>query len=454
MSKKEIKKSKNAIFEMLNPDCAGIDIGSKVHYVCVSEDRSVESVQKFESFTEDLEKMVKWLKDCNIKSVAMESTGVYWIPVYQILEVAGFDVHLVNAKYIKNVPGRKKTDVEDCRWIQKLHSCGLTTRSFRPDDQTCILRSLVRQRKRLTENASQHVLRMQKALTEMNIQLHNVISDITGDTGMAIIKAILGGERDTVKLAMLCDGRIKSTEDVIAKSLRGDYRKEHIFVLKQELELYKFYHQKIAELDLEMDIIYQEFDKKDGDTKKDLEPKRKKKTDPKINIRQNLYNITGIDLTAIPGLSELTSQTIISEVGTDMSKWQTEKHFASWLGFSPVNKITGEKIYSSRTNKIKNRASEALRMAAQNVSRTKTALGGFFRKIKSRKGAPKAVTATARKIACLVYRLLKYGKDYVEQGLKQYEQKYKNSQKSFLEKLAKQLGYSIIENTKELESVS
>lgn len=448
------QKPTNAVFNTINPDCAGIDIGSKIHYVCVPEARSMESVQKFESFTADLEKMVKWLSDCKIKSVAMESTGVYWIPVYQILEAAGFEVYLVNARHVKNVPGRKKTDVEDCRWIQKLHSCGLIQGSFRPNDKICILRSLVRQRKRLTENASSHVLRMQKALTEMNIQLQNVISDIVGVTGMAIIKAILKGERDPIKLAQLRDTRIKCSENVIAKSLYGDYRKEHIFILKQELELYEFYYQKIAELDQEINIAYSEIDTKNLNQEKELEPKKKRKTAPKIDVRKKLYNIIGIDLTNIPGLSELTAQTIISEIGIDMSKWKTEQHFTSWLGLSPMNKITGEKIYNSRTNKVKNRAAAALRMAAQNVSKTQTALGAFFRRIKSRKGAPKAITATARKIACLVYRLLKYGLDYVEQGLEQYEQKYKNGLKTMLEKLAKQLGYNVMEIDKEKLNVS
>ncbi len=241
MSKKNQQKSLKSTFDLINPDCAGIDIGSKVHYVCVPEDRSSEPIQKFECFTEDLAKMVKWLKECKIKSIAMESTGVYWIPVYQALEVAGFEVNLVNARHIKHVPGRKKTDVEDCRWIQKLLSCGLVTGSFRPDDQICVLRSFVRQRRRLTECATSHVLRMQKALSEMNIQLHNVISDITGVTGTAIVKAILAGERDPVKLAMLCDGRIRSGQDIVSKSLCGDYRKEQIYILKQEFELYEFY---------------------------------------------------------------------------------------------------------------------------------------------------------------------------------------------------------------------
>lgn len=444
--RKKNKKSSEKIFDMINRNCAGIDIGCKVHYVCVPEDRAEESVKKFESFTEDLERMVKWLKECQIQSVVMESTGVYWIPVYQVLEAAGFEVYLVNAKHVKNVPGRKKTDVEDCRWIQKLHSCGLIQGSFRPDDQTCTLRSYVRQRARLTECAASHILRMQKALAEMNLQLRNVISDIMGVTGIAIIKAILAGERDPIKLAQLRDPRIKKGEDVIAKSLNGDYRKEHLFVLKQEFELYEFYQSKIAELDKEIENCYQDFDKKENNDGLPLEIKRKTTNSPKINIRQNLYEITGIDLTEIPGLSEVSLQTIISEIGTDMSKWDTEKHFTSWLGLSPMNKITGEKIFKSRTNKVKNRASGAFRIAAQNVSRTSTALGAFFRRIKAKAGTPKAITATARKIACLLYRLLKYGKDYVELGVEKYEEQYKKHLCKTIEKMAKQVGLKIVQD--------
>jgi len=454
MRKNNQQKINKTVFDLINPDCAGIDIGSKVHYVCVPQDRSSEPIQKFECFTEDLAKMVKWLKECRIKSVAMESTGVYWIPVYQALEVAGFEVHLVNAKHVKNVPGRKKTDVEDCRWIQKLHSCGLITGSFRPTDQICVLRSLVRQRKRLTECASTHVLRMQKALTEMNIQLHNVISDITGTSGTAIIRAILAEERDPIVLSKLVHYSLIKKQDIIAKSLCGDYRKEHLYILKQEFELYEFYQQKIAELDQEIDQHYKELDKKDCNDKRALGPESKRSSAPKINIRQNLYEVIGVDLTKIPGLNELTMQTIISEVGVDMNKWETEQHFSSWLGLSPMNKITGEKVFKSRTNKVKNRASIAFRIAAQSVSRTQTALGAFFRRIKARAGAPKAITATARKIACLFYRLLKYGEDYVEQGIERYEQKYKDNLVKNMEKLAKQLGYSVIQDQEEDESVS
>lgn len=429
---------------MINPDAAGIDIGARVHYVCVPEDRDDTPIKSFGSFTEDINMMAIWLKKCGIKSVAMESTGVYWIAIYQILERAGFEVNLINAQHVKGVPGRKKTDVEDCSWLQKLHSYGLLRASFRPDDQICVLRSYIRQRSRLIENASSHVLRMQKALTEMNIQLHNVISNIMGVTGTSIIKAILGGERDPLKLAKLRSSRIKSSEDVIAKSLQGDYRTEHLFILRQEFESYHFYQQQIEDLDRVIEAYYQELDKEDN-----KEPLKKKKrtassNTPKFNLRERLYALTGVDFTMIPGLNELTVQIITAEVGTDMSKWPTEKHFTSWLGLSPTNRISGAKILGSKTRKVKNCAANAFRLAACSAGKTQTAIGAFMRRIKSKAGAPKAITATARKIACLFYRLLKRGKDYVELGIECYEKKYKENLVGKLEKMAKRLGYDLV----------
>jgi hypothetical protein len=313
MNKKNQKVSSTKGLEMINPDVAGIDIGSKVHYVCVPEGRDSDRIKSFGCFTADINMMAVWLKKCGIKSVAMESTGVYWIPVYQILERAGFEVNLINAQHVKGVPGRKKTDVEDCSWLQKLHSYGLLRASFRPNDQICVLRSYIRHRSRLIENASTHVLRMQKALTEMNIQLHNVISDITGVTGTAIMKAILAGERNPVTLAKLRNNGIKSSEDVIAKSLQGDYREEQLFILKQEFESYNFCQQQIEELDKVIEVCYQTFDKQEN--KEPLKKKKRKSASssnvPRFNLRENLYALAGVDFTAIPGLSELTVQSTL-----------------------------------------------------------------------------------------------------------------------------------------------
>jgi transposase len=438
--------------QITNPNAAGIDIGSRTHYVCVPQDRDKEHVRKFSSFTGDLHKMADWLKKCGIKTIAMESTSVFWIPVYQILEQRGFEVYLVNAKYVKNVPGRK-SDVQDAQWLQKLHSCGLLHSSFRPEDNICVLRSYIRQRERLIKSSTMHVLRMQKVLTEMNLQLRNVITDITGVTGTAIIRAIIDGERDPVKLAKLRDYRIKSNEETIIKSLQGDYRKEHLFVLKQEFELYMGYLKKIEEIDIEIEGHYKNFEPKRNEVIKD-DSRRSGSNRPKFNLKQELYNMTGLDFSTIPGLNVLTIQTIISEVGTDMSQWKSEKHFTSWLGLSPANKITGEKVFSTKTRKVINRATTAFRIAAVTAGKTKTALGSFMRRIKVSKGAPKAITATARKIACLFYRLLKFGKVYVEQGMARYEQTYKAKLVYGLEKRAKELGFTLIVENPENQHVT
>jgi len=438
MTNKNNKKN----LAVINPNTAGIDIGSREHYVCVPADRDDKNVRKFAAFTSDLKEMATWLKQCGIKTIDMESTGVYWIPVFQILETSGFEVILVNARHVKNVPGRK-TDVKDCQWLQQLHSYGLLSGSFRPKDQICELRAFTRQRDRLTKSAATHVTRMQKALNEMNIQLHHVISDITGLTGMNIIKAIIAGERDANKLAAFRNYRIKSDEKTIIKALEGDYRKEHLGVLKQELETYEFYLKQIRECDEAIEVCYKEFDKRSDDNLINGKKPKKNKNSPKFDLQQSLYNTAGVDCTQIPGLSELSVQTIISEVGLDMDKWSTEKHFVSWLGLSPANKITGGKVFDTRTNKVKNKASMAFRMAALNLSKGKSAIAGFYRRIKGRAGVPKAITATARKLACMFYRLLKYGQGYIEHGIEAYEKKYHETMVINLQKQAARLGFEV-----------
>lgn len=434
--------------EMINPHTAGIDIGSQFHYVCVGADKDAQPIRKFECFTSELHKLADWLIACKITTVAMESTGVYWIPVFQVLEQRGLHVILVNARHVKNVPG-KKTDVKDCQWLQQLHSYGLLSGSFRPNADICVLRSYVRQRENLIRNAAAHIQRMQKALTQMNLQLHKVISDITGATGIAIIKAILDGERDPKVLASLKNKQIKNDEEVIANALVGDYREEHLFSLKQEYDLYCFYQLKITECDNQILSFYQNATAKIDLTEKPL-AKRKSKgrtSHPKFDLRQELYRIIGTDVTAIPGFDVLTVQSIVSEVGLDMTKWPTEKHFASWLGLSPGNKISGDKVLSSKTRKVINRATVAFRMAAYAAGKSHTALGAYYRRLKSRLGAPKAITATARKLACLCYRLLRFGNAYIEQGIDYYETRYKERVIKNLTNRAKELGYKLVENT-------
>jgi transposase len=422
-------------------------VGSEEHWVAVPEDRDKESVRSFKCFTADLNAMSEWLKSCHIETVVMESTGVYWIPLYQILEKEGFEVKLVNARHVKNVPGRK-TDVSDCQWLQRLHTYGLLSGSFRPENTICVLRSFWRHRDNLIRYASSHVQHMQKALIEMNIQLHKVISDITGLTGMRIIKAILAGERDPIKLARMRDPRIKNSVEQIAKALEGDFRQEHLFALRQAVELYEVYHQKIEACNYEIEQYLTQLDSK-IDLKTNPLPKctksnkKPKGNAPHFDLRTHLYRISGVDFTQIDGLDVVSVHTILSEVGLDHTVFQTEKHFCSWLGLSPNNRITGGRIKSSKTKKVINRASAAFRIAAQSLRHSLSALGGYYRRMSARLGAPEAITATAHKLARIFYHLWKNGGTYLDQGPLYYEKKYKEHVINSMIKKAKQLGFQI-----------
>jgi transposase len=440
--KKRSKKVNLDSLPFININAAGIDIGSEEHWVAVPEDRDEEPVRCFGCFTSDLHAMAEWLKQCGIETVAMESTGVYWIPLFQILETQGFDVKLVNARHVKNVPGRK-TDVQDCQWLQQLHTYGLLSGSFRPEDSICVLRSYWRHRDNLIRYAAAHIQHMQKALTEMNLQLHKVISDITGVTGMRIIRAILDGERDPVKLAQMRDPRIKSSEEKIAKALEGDYRQEHLFALKQSLELYSHYHQQVQACDQQIEAYLPELDSK-FDT--DSEPKPKKgrsKNDPSFDLATHLYRLTGVDFTEIDGLNVLTVHTVLSEVGLDPEAFGTEKRFASWLGLCPENRITGGQIKGSKTRKVVNRASKAFRLAANSLKNSPSALGGYYRRMRARLGPAKAITATAHKLARIFFHLWKNGGSYQDLGAEYYEQKYKERILKNIKRRAKQLGFEI-----------
>jgi transposase len=443
-------KRKRVQVEVVNPNAAGIDVGSEVHYVAVPPDRDPEPVRSFKCFTVDLNELADWLEQCGIETVAMESTGVYWIPLYQILEARGFEVILVNARHVKNVPGRK-TDVLDCQWLQQLHSYGLLRGSFRPEDRICVLRSYIRQRDNLVKSAGAHIQRMQKALEQMNIQLHKAITDIIGVTGIRIIEAILNGERDPTKLAQLRDHRIRNSEETIAKSLEGDWREEHLFTLRQEFELYQIYREKITECDRKIEAYLGTFESKVAPDQKPL-PKfkhgRKKRqgNQPDLDLRTPLYRMTGVDFTALDGFDVLTVQTIISEIDLDATKWPTEKHFSSWLGLCPNNKVTGGRVKDTRSKKVVNRAACAFRMAAQAAGKSHTALGGYYRRMRNRLGPSKANTATAHKLACIVYRTLKYGKQYVDPGVAYYEHKYRQRVLNNLKRRARLLGYELIQN--------
>lgn len=450
-SKPRTKRGETLLPESLrrvNLHAAGIDIGATEHWVAVPPGSDPKPVRCFGTFTADLHALADWLKACGVTTVAMESTGVYWIALFQILETRGFEVLLVNARHVKNVPGRK-SDVLDCQWLQELHTFGLLRGSFRPEDEVCVLRAYWRHRDNLIKAASAHIQQMQKALLQMNLQLHHVISDVTGVTGLAIIRAIVAGERDPQRLAAFKDHRIKASVETIAKALEGDYRAEHLFVLQQALELHDFSALKIEACDRAIEARLRRMESKAKGPKEPLGPSRQghklaQRNEPVFDLRGELYRLLGVDLTTIPGLQAATAQTLVSEIGCDIGKWKTEKHFASWLGLCPGTKITGGKRLSGRTRHVVNRAATALRLAAQAVGRSKTALGAFYRRLKSRLGAPKANTATAHKLARMVYRLLKFGQAYVERGEQAYEQHFKNRLLRNLQKQASHLGYNLV----------
>ena len=429
----------------LNLNAAGIDVGATSHYVAVPADRAEQPVQEFEAFTADLYRLADWLAECGVDTVVMESTGVYWIPLFGVLEERGFQVMLVDPRRIKNVPGRK-TDVLDCQWLQQLHTYGLLSGAFRPDGDIRRLRSYLRQRVMLVQYASHHIQHMQKALTQMNVKLHHVISDITGKTGLDIIEAIVGGQRDPRQLAQLRDPRIKADEATIAKSLQGHWREEHIFELVQALELYRFYQDKIAECDREIEVQLERFeDRSNGDLPAAKSGRRRSKGNaPRFDVWTHLYRMTGVDLTQIDGVDAYTALKVVSEIGTDMTKWPSAKHFASWLGLSPNNRITGGKVMSSKTKPSANRASAALRLAANALHRSDSALGAFLRRKKAQMGAPKAITATAHKLARIFYSMLRYGQEYVDAGAEYYERRYQQRALRAAKRRAAQLGYQLV----------
>lgn len=444
-------QSSSSSLPVLFPDTAGIDIGSKSHFVAVPSERDSNSVREFSTFTADLHKMVKWLKECKIKTIIMESTGVYWIPAFELLESNGFDVKLVNARHIKNVSAHK-TDVLDCQWLQQLGMFGLVKSAFRPADAILPLRAYLRQRDMLIKNASTHILHMQKALTQMNLQLHNVISDITGATGLAIIRNIVAGVTDPKALAALRDERCHNPQEVIEASLIGNYRAEHLFSLKQALELYDYYIQKISECDHQIEKQAKRLETKCDPEKLNLlkkkpptkKVKKAKKHEYPFDLTSELIRITGVDLTKIPAIGASTALTITSEIGLDMSRWRSAKSFASWLGLCPGNKVSGGKRLSGKTKPCANRVAIALRIAANTLYRSECAFGAFLRRMKSRLGSPKAITALAHKLAKLIYIMLKYGHEYVEKGVEFYEDMYKKRREASLRKKAQEMGYDLV----------
>jgi len=405
-------------------------------------------VRSFGSFTRDLHELADWLQECRVRTVAMESTGVYWIPLYQILETRGFQVFLVNAQHVKNVPGRK-SDVSDCQWIQYLHSVGLLKASFRPPDEICVIRSLWRHRESLVHMAAEHIMHMQKALSQMNLQLHHVLSDITGLSGLAILDAILNGERDPVKLASLCNGRVKSPREKVAKSLEGDYRPEHLFALRQSLVGFRFYQKLMAEVDVELQLKMRDLPRAEG-TPDQMPPRTKKcfyqraNNEPAFDLKAELFRISGVDLTDVPGISAITAHTIIMEVGPDLSRFRNASAFASWLGLCPEKQVSGGKVLYTRSRKVKNRAAIALRLGAHCLYHAKNYLGDYYRKMKWRLGAPEAVTATAHKLARIVYHLLSTRQPYAEAVLVQSDQQENTRAERRLRRQAANLGFQLM----------
>jgi transposase len=443
-----------------NPHAAGIDLHVNEHWVAVPPEAAPPRpanhppnlptwVRMFGTCTADLEALADWLTACGVDTVAMESTGIYWVPVFELLERRGFQVYLVNARQTRQAPGRPKTDVLDCQWIQRLHSYCLLTASFRPEDEVVVLRGYLRQRQMLIEYGSHHVQHMQKALEQMNVKLREVINDITGMTGMAIIKAILKGQRDPEKLAKLRNVKCKRTEAEIARALYGNWREEHLFALEQAVALYQFYQKRLDECDTRLakhlgTMTDHSAGKEMGSPRRQATPRA---NEPRFAARELLFRMSGADLTVIEGVSASTALSVLAEIGRDMSKWRTVKHFISWLGLCPQTHESAGKRKRRHVRRIAGRAGRALRMAAQGCHHAKNALGAFYRRVQARAGGAKAVVATARKIAERIYRLLKYGEEYVQQEMNAYEEAYRQRLLKGLARKAKELGYQLTELT-------
>jgi transposase len=447
--RKKTNRKRLTNLDRINPDAAGIDVASTEHWVCVPPERTQDNVRKFGTFTCDLKAISQWLKSHKVKTVAMESTGIYWIPLFQRLEQDGFEVLLVNARHVKNVPGRTKSDNMDCQWVQKLHTFGLLQGSFRPNDQVCKLRSFLRHRDNLIAMAAKHTQHMQKALWQMNILLTNVLSDITGATGLRIINAILTGQRDPILLAKFKDSRIKASLKTIAKALEGDYRDEQLFILEQSLDMYRYTHQLMERCDQQVQDILDQWDKVTNSEIDPLPPStschvKPRDNEPTYDIRNYLYEILGVDLTQIPGLQASSIQTILAEVGTDMTKWLSEKHFSSWLGLCPAPDISGGKILKNKTNKVQSRAAKALRLAARACANSSSAIGAFYRRMRYRIGPSKAITATAHKLAVIFYIMVRDKVNFIELGVEYYERQHQERMKRNLERKAKSLGLKLI----------
>jgi len=440
--------------EIVNRNVAGIDVGNKSHYVAVPPGRDAQPVQEFGSWTADLQRMADWLKACGIETVVMQSTGVYWIALFDVLEARGFKICLANARHTKNLPGRK-TDVQESQWLLKLHTYGLLQNSFRPPDEIRALRSLWRLRDRHVKEAARAAQHMQKSMVTMNLQLSNAISDITGLTGQAIIRAILAGERNPAKLARLRDRRIRATEQEVARSLEGNWREDMLFELRQAVDAYDFIQKQIEECDQRLQKLLAELPTREreaaeveqeaaGKPARKKRFSRKRKNAPRFDLQAELERVCGVDLTSIDGVDVMTAQTMVAELGTDFSRWKDEAHFASWLGLSPRRDVSGGKVLKQGSLQVKNRVATALRTAANTLLHSDSYLGARFRSLQARRGTPKAIKAMARYLACLVYRMFTRGQAWVDRGAREFENRRAQRELSALQRKAAAHGFKLV----------
>lgn len=446
--KASTKRDVNSGFPLIRPNAGGMDIGSREHYVGVPEGRSATPVRSFGCTTWELKEMAAWLKSCGVDTVAMEATGVYWVPIYEVLEDAGIEPFLFDGRQTRHVSGRK-SDVLDCQWSQKLHSYGLLTRAFRPAKEIASMRSYWRQREGIVESCARQIHLMHKALEQMNVQLHKAVSDVTGVTGMRILRAIVAGERDLGALARLRDRRVKASEEEVARALEGTYRAEHMFALSQALEGYDFFQKQLVDCDQALERHLGQLPSSTNPSPSSVPPTRgkRRKNQPHFDLRKELTRIAGVDVCQIEGIQALTAQTLISECGFDMSPFPSEKNFTSWLGICPNNRKTGGRIRSRRTRHVKNRAADALRVAAQSLHHSNSALGSYYRLMKARLGAASGTTATAHKLARLYYCLMKHGQPYFAQTQAQYEALRRQRDLAALRRRAHHFGLELLNTT-------
>lgn len=439
-------------FPVINPNAAGCDVGAEWIYVAVPPDTSEDEVRHFRTFTQDLRVAVAWLQSCGVTTIALESTSVYWIPFTQLLEEAKIQVSLVNPRHVKNVPAAFKSDNHDCRWLRNLHAVGLLSASFRPEQSVCQVRSIARHRDNLTKQATRCILHMQKALSQMNILVHEVISDITGVSGLAILDAILAGERSPAHLLRLCDGRIKATDEDIKKALVGDWREEHLFTLRQSLASWRHFQTQIAECDAEITRLMSNFESSGGaQPPQEPIPQGRKKASVKVRSRAQEYAkrnqliaIFGVDITQIPGIAVGCAELFFTEIGRELSRFPTPDHFASYLGLAPDNRESGGKILSRKTRRTKNRLATQLRISANTLTRSNTYLGAYLRKMKSRLGTAKGITATARKLAIILYTIVTRKTPYDESVFAAQEERHHQKRLNYLKQQAAEFGFDFV----------